>query len=535
MKDLLEGISTNFSKEKLVLMIILYILEIILSAFSLYILALVGQRVVLNLRNKIWRKLLNANVGYFSKNNPSETISRITNDTTVVSSLLSSDITDILSGSVAIIGSVTILFYLDLPMTLVLLGAIPITIFIIIPLSKIIYKVSYNHQEQMAKLTGLLSTRLSEIRLVKSYNAKNIEIANGEHQMSVIYDNNLKKAKVEAVFTPLIASTVTLIIMGVVGFGAYRVGQGYLSSGELLAFILYLFQIIGPIGLISNFVTNYQSAKGATKRIFEILDMNVEENSGLLSPIFGELEFKKVYFKYEEELILKDVNFKIKPNTTNAIVGVSGSGKTTIFYLIERFFNPNKGTILLNGIDHKSTDLEEWRKMFSYVSQDCPIIVGSVRENITYGIDEKISEEKVVEVSKLANCHEFIKKLPYGYDTILNERGIDLSGGQRQRISIARALLRDSPFLLLDESTSSLDTDSERKIQSAIQRLSSDKTTIVIAHRISTIMNSDQIIVLNNGEVLETGKHEELIEKLPLYKNLANQDTKIKDRLEKTS
>ncbi|MGB8666173.1 MAG: ABC transporter ATP-binding protein [Serratia inhibens] len=279
---------------------------------------------------------------------------------------------------------------------------------------------------------------------------------------------------------------------------------------------------------MSRFITSVQSTKGATERIFDILNKKEEKEklASFENPSFGILDFKNVSFGYDEKTILKNISFQVIPNTVTAIVGPSGVGKTTLFYLLERFYTPTHGEIFLNGKPQLNIELEKWRSMFSYVSQDCPILVGTIKENILYGIQRKVSEEELIKISKLASCHDFITELPNGYDTKLGERGINISGGQKQRIAIARALLRNAPFLLLDEATANLDTKSEIIIKEAMDKLIYGKTTIVIAHRISTIQNADQIIVLDKNGISGIGTHEQLLEKNELYHDLANQNHK---------
>lgn len=519
-KDQIEALTSGFSSKLLTVIIILFITELISMSISLYLLAFVGQKIVARLREKIWRKLLKLNVDFYSSNQTGELISRVTNDTTVTMNLLSTDIADLLSGVLSIIGSVVILFMLDVPMTLALLSLIPLILFIVLPIAKTIYKVSYEQQEKTSKFSGYLSNILSNIRLVKAYNAEKIEIKYGNKHIDSLYKNGLKRAKIEAILIPLLTCIITLMIVGVIGLGSYRVHSGYLSSGELMAFILYLFQIVAPIGTFSRFITNVQSASGATQRIFEILEKKEENSQGMSMPQMGFLKINNISFKYNEKPVLKNINIEIEPCTTTAIVGASGVGKSTLFYLLERFYDPDEGDILLNEVSYTDIDLNQWRRMFSYVSQDSNIVSGTIRENILYGNSNILDEKDIINACILANCHEFIMELPAGYDTQVGERGVNLSGGQKQRIAIARALLRDSPFLLLDEATANLDSESENAIRDSLNNLLIGRTTIIIAHRISTIQNADQIVVLDKGVICGVGTHEELLQKNKVYTNL---------------
>lgn len=524
LKNQVEQLSRSFSVSLLLPLVFLLIIEFITMSVSVYLLASVGQKVVRNLRVKLWEKLLKLKINFYNKNESGEIVSRLTNDTSVTMNLLSSEIAELLSGALSVFGSIVILFILDVPMTSVLLSSIPIILFIILPISKRIYNVSFAQQEKVSKFSGLISKIISEMRLVKAYNAEEKELKRGIKYIDELYINGLRRARIEAILIPSLGTVISLTIVVIIGYGAYRVNQGYLTSGELLAFIMYLIQIVVPVGTIGTFITNVQSASGATKRIFDIMGQEEEavQSGEDVSPNTGYLTIQDLHFKYTDQLILKNVSFEIKPNTTTAVVGPSGVGKSTLFYLIERFYEPTSGTVKYNGIDYLDINLKAWRTLFSYVSQDSTIISGTIRDNIIYGMDESVDEERIIKASIMANCHEFISDFPNAYDTEVGERGVNLSGGQKQRIAIARAFLRNSPFLLLDEATANLDSKSENAIKEAIDVLSRGRTTIVIAHRISTIQNADQIIVLENGEVSGIGKHKDLIKNNKMYEVLTS-------------
>ncbi|MFE4764300.1 ABC transporter ATP-binding protein [Bacillus mycoides] len=525
-KEIMDELSKGISFGLISQISILLILEIIFSAFSLYLLSKVGEEIVKNLRDKLWKKFLKLPVKYYNDNKSGEMVSRITSDTTAIVNIISSEIVDLITSCITLILSLIILFTLDVPMTLVLILVVPITLFIVIPLGEKVYDLSFQEQNKMSQLTAYLSQTLSEIKLVKSYNTELKEAENGKKYFEFLYKNGIKRAKINSILTPVLGTFTTLVLIGVIGFGAWRVDQGLISSGELVAFLLYLFQIMSPFIQMNHFLTSFQEAKGSMKRLFEILEEE-EEVQVVTKTCIGsptQLEFKDVSFRYDEkENVIEDISFKIKKGSLTALVGPSGSGKSTVFSLIERFYDPTNGDILLDDVSYKNIDVEEWRQKFSYVSQDTPIFSGTIRDNILYGKNDKVTDDKMIEIATFANAHEFIVDLSDGYNTQVGERGNQLSGGQKQRIAIARALMRDADFLLLDEATANLDSDSEKQVQKAINTLIHKQTTFVIAHRLSTIVHADQIIVLENGRITGFGTHEELLSNHKYYQKVIKQ------------
>lgn len=525
-KDIMDELSKGISFGLISQISILLILEIIFSAFSLYLLSKVGEEIVKNLRDKLWGKFLKLPVKYYNDNKSGEMVSRITSDTTAIVNIISSEIVDLITSCITLILSLIILFTLDVPMTLVLILVVPITLFIVIPLGEKVYDLSFQEQNKMSQLTAYLSQTLSEIKLVKSYNTELKEAENGKKHFEFLYNNGIKRAKINSILTPVLGTFTTLVLIGVIGFGAWRVDQGLISSGELVAFLLYLFQIMSPFIQMNHFLTSFQEAKGSMKRLFEILEeeeeVQVVTKTCIESPT--QLEFKDVSFRYDEkENVIEDISFKIKKGSLTALVGPSGSGKSTVFSLIERFYDPTNGDILLDDVSYKNIHVEEWRQKFSYVSQDTPIFSGTIRDNILYGKNDKVTDDKLIEIATFANAHEFIVGLSDGYNTQVGERGNQLSGGQKQRIAIARALMRDADFLLLDEATANLDSDSEKQVQKAINTLIHKQTTFVIAHRLSTIVDADQIIVLEDGRITGFGTHDELLSNHEYYQKVIKQ------------
>ncbi|PER78734.1 ABC transporter ATP-binding protein [Bacillus cereus] len=529
-KDIMDELSKGISFGLISKIAILLVLEIIFSAFSLYLLSKVGEEIVKNLRDKLWNKFLKLPVKYYNNNKSGEMVSRITSDTTAIVNIISSEIVNLITSCITLVLSLMILFTLDVPMTLVLILVVPITFFVVIPLGKKVYDLSFQEQNKMSQLTAYLSQVLSEIKLVKSYNTELKEAENGKKHFQFLYKNGIKRAKINSILTPVLGTFITLVLIGVIGFGAWRVDQGLISSGELVAFLLYLFQIMSPFIQMNHFLTSFQEAKGSMTRLFEILEeeeeIQVVTKTCIESPT--KLEFKNVSFGYDEKNnIVEDISFKIKKGSLTALVGPSGSGKSTIFSLIERFYDPTNGDVLLDDVSYKNINVEEWRQKFSYVSQDIPIFSGTIRDNILYGKNDNVTDDKLIEIATFANAHEFIVGLSDGYDTQVGERGNQLSGGQKQRITIARALMRGTDFLLLDEATANLDSDSEKQVQKAINTLIHKQTTFVIAHRLSTIVNADQIIVLEDGRITGFETNDELLSNHEYYQKVIKQQFKI--------
>ncbi|MEH7457432.1 ABC transporter ATP-binding protein [Bacillus sp. JJ1127] len=537
-KELMEGFSNTFSFSMLGLIAGLLLVEFLSEASSMYMLSRVGEGIVRTIREKVWGKLLSLPVGYYDKNQSGEMVSRVTNDTTVLMTLISDEIVQLITNVLSIVVSIIILFILDVPMTLVLLSAVPITLLVVLPLGKKLADLSDREQKQMSELTAFLSQTLGEIKLIKSYNAEGIEYKRGQHKFQNLFQYGMKQAKIKSVLGPILGMCTLVVLMSVVGFGVWRVDRGYISSGELVAFILYLFQILMPFVQMNQFVTSFQEAKGSTRRLFQILHEKEEEHVSLSQKVDvpETLTFQNVSFHYNEQSpILKNISFTVKKGTTTALVGPSGAGKSTIFSLMERFYGPTDGDVLLNGNSYCGMNIEAWRKHFSYVAQAAPVLSGTITENITYGMKRTVSQEEVIQAAKLANAHEFIIEFPDGYETEVGERGNQLSGGQKQRIAIARALLRDTEFLLLDEATASLDSESEVKIQRAIENVFASRTTCVIAHRLSTVIQADNILVLENGSITGTGTHEELMKHHVYYKKIVEQQFLIEKTKDKIS
>ncbi|GGP12600.1 ABC transporter ATP-binding protein [Oceanobacillus neutriphilus] len=528
-KNLVDGFSVSSLSVTLVVAIIAaFVLQAVISGVSTYLLTAVGQKIVAKLRENMWIKLIRLPVSYFDKTSSGETVSRVVNDTNIVKDLISEHFPQFITGIISIIGAITILLIMDWKMTLIMMLAVPITVAIMLPLGRRMSKISRGLQDETAVFTGNIQQTLSESRLMKSSNAEESEEGKGLSGIGNLLGFGLKEAKIFALIAPLMQFVVMLVIVIIIAYGGLRVANGTMSTGSLVAFLLYLFQIIMPITSFAMFFTQLQKAKGATERIIEILDIPLEEGQNGLSMDVADkpVRVNHVSFAYDEDdSVLEDVSFVAQPGEMIAFAGPSGGGKTTMFGLLERFYEPTSGEIEIGDTPIRDLSMKSWRSQIGYVSQESAMMAGTIRENLCYGLQnwEEIPDERLWEVAKMAYADQFIKSFPHGLDTEVGERGVKLSGGQRQRIAIARAFLRDPKILMMDEATASLDSQSESVVQQALTRLMEGRTTFVIAHRLSTIVHADNIIFIEKGRITGSGTHQELSQSHELYRQFAKQ------------
>ncbi|MBM7585569.1 ATP-binding cassette subfamily B protein AbcA/BmrA [Bacillus pakistanensis] len=527
-KELVNGFSVALSAPLMIAIGAAFIVQAMISGLSIYLLSFVGQKIVASLRDQMWVKLIRLPVSYFDKQSSGETVSRVVNDTSIVRDLISNHFPQFITGIISIIGAIVILLVMDWKMTLLMLISVPITLAIMIPLGRKMAKISRGLQDETATFTGHIQQTLSEIRLMKSSTAEQNEEANGLNGIGNLLKFGLKEARIFALIGPIMYLVVMVVVVMIIGYGGMRVANGTMSTGALVAFLLYLFQIIFPITSFAMFFTQLQKAKGATERIIDILELPLEEGQdGLKKDITNEPIFvSNVSFAYtEEEPVIQNVSFEAQPGEMIAFAGPSGGGKTTMFGLIERFYEPTAGEIRIGDTPINELSLESWRSQIGYVSQESAMMAGTIRENLMYGLknQEDISDDRLWDVAKMAYADQFIEAFPNGLNTEVGERGVKLSGGQRQRIAIARAFLRDPKILMMDEATASLDSQSESVVQQALMRLMEGRTTFVIAHRLSTIVDADKIIFIEKGQVTGSGTHFELTQSHSLYREFAEQ------------
>ncbi|MFL0468524.1 ATP-binding cassette, subfamily B, bacterial AbcA/BmrA [Staphylococcus cohnii] len=491
----------------------IFIINALLSGIGLYLLSKIGEKIIYAIRSVLWKHIIHLKMPFFDKNESGQLMSRLTDDTKVINEFISQKLPNLLPSVLTIIGSLIMLFVMDWQMTLLTFITIPIFVLIMIPLGKIMQNISKKTQTEIANFSGLLSRVLTEIRLVKVSRTEKTELNNAHKNLQEIYFLGLKQAKITAIIQPISGVIMLLTIAVILGFGAIRISTGAITAGTLIAMIFYVIQLTQPIINLSTLVTDYKKAVGASSRIYEIMEEPTEvfELEEAKPIIDGNLSFENVHFKYGNKPILTNVSFDIPSGSITAFVGPSGSGKSTIFNIIERMYDIEQGDITYGSQSIYDIDLGDWREKIGYVMQSNSMMNGTIRDNILYGINREVSNEALIYYAKLANCHEFITAFEDGYDTIVGERGLKLSGGQRQRIDIARSFVKNPDILLLDEATANLDSESERKIQDALEELMENRTTIVIAHRLSTIKKAEQIIFIDNGSVTGVGTHQELI------------------------
>jgi ATP-binding cassette subfamily B protein AbcA/BmrA len=527
-RELVDGFSVEaWSTTLIVILAVVFIVQALADGIATYLLAAVGQKIVARLREMMWFKLIRLPISYFNKHKSGESVSRVVNDTSIVKDLISQHFPQFITGIITIVGALIILLIMDWKMTLLMLIAVPVTLIVMMPLGRRMAKVSRGLQDETADFTGEIQQTLGEARLMKASTAEKEEEAKGLKGIRNMYNFGLKEAKIYALIGPFMSTVMMLVIVVIIGYGGIRVAEGTMSTGSLVAFLLYLFQIIMPVTSFALFFTELQKGKGATERIIHILE-EPEENGqeGLEKDIAGQpIKVSDVSFAYENEFVLEDISFTARPGEKVAFAGPSGGGKTTLFGLIERYYEPTEGEILIGDIPISKLSLASWRSQIGYVSQESAMMAGTIRDNLTYGLEnaDDISEARLWEVAKMAFADQFIKSFPAELDTKVGERGVKLSGGQRQRINIARAFLRDPKILMLDEATASLDSQSEHAVQGALTRLMRGRTTFVIAHRLSTIVDADKIIFIEKGRITGSGTHEELSQNHPLYREFAEQ------------
>ncbi|WP_270309430.1 ABC transporter ATP-binding protein [Weissella confusa] len=519
--DLINGFGKSIDKTLLVSVIGMFILSAVISALSGTVLGIFGENVVSRLRNTLWDKLIRLRVAYFDETKAGEMTSRLINDSTQIKDLLANSFPRMITSLLTVLGALTLMVLKDWRMTAIMALAIPLVMLVMLPVMRQSHKVGRDRQNSLADFNGAAGETLSEIRLVKSSNAEPFETEKGHTTIQSLYKIGLREAVYDSVAGPLMTAVMMGLFVGVLAYGAHRVSQGTMTMGTMFSFLMYLFQLLGPSATLGQFFSDLAKASGSTERVQALLAEPEEDlTSGVDVDVEGQtLAMSHVDFAYDDsKKILSDVSFEAQPNTVVAFAGPSGGGKSTIFSLLERYYTPTAGEIMIGNHDVSDVNLANWREQIGFVSQDSAIMAGTIRHNLTYGLTGEYSDDDLWRVLGLAFAEKFVRDMPAGLDTEVGERGVKVSGGQRQRLAIARAFLRDPKILMLDEATASLDSESEAMVQKALESLMKGRTTLVIAHRLSTIVDADKIYFIEQGTVSGAGTHKELVANHELYR-----------------
>jgi subfamily B ATP-binding cassette protein MsbA len=506
-----------------VVIMLVAVIKGISSFGQIYFMGHVGQGLVRDLRFRLYVNILNMPISFFHSYPSGVLMSRITNDVNLLQSTASDSFAAIIKQSMTLVVLGAVIVGLDWKLALAAFVAVPLAVYPLRKFGKKMKKVSTKGQVTMGNITSLLQESITGVRIVKAFGMEKYEADRFNVENKRYTKWQLKTIKVRATSSPLMETIGAVGFALTIWYAAHRIANGELKPENFISFFAATLMFYQPLKALNGVNLSIQNGLAAAARVFEMLDMPNETSHETavrkLEGINEGIEFKNVSFKYEERWILKDVNVTVPRSEMVAIVGSSGAGKSTFINLLPRFYDINEGSLLIDGVDTREFSLKSLRENISIVSQQVILFNDTIRRNISYGDRDK-SEEEIIAATKAANAHQFISKLPDGYDTVIGESGMKLSGGERQRLSIARAILKNAPLLILDEATSSLDTESELEVQRGLENLMAGRTTVVIAHRLSTIRNADKIVVLSGGKVCESGTHDELLEAKGEYHRL---------------
>ena len=505
---------------------LLFLLQMLFSTAHNYLYDITEKRVITDLRKIIFNHLHTLSTSFFVKRRTGEIMSRMTNDVTTIEGVITDVPATLLQQSIRLVGGIIIVIVMNWKLTFMILVLAPVMVLFAKTFGKKLKSLSREIQDKLATSTTIIEENISGMPLVKSFVRQEQEIGRFDDAVEDSFQSAKKRVKISAFFGPMIGFIAFITALVLLWYGGREVIAGTLSPGEMVAFILYAVIIAGPMGSFARLYTRIQEGLGASERIFEILDTEPEvqdaPDASPMPEIAGKVEIKNLNFHYrEDQAVLKGLTFSVEPGEMVALVGPSGAGKTTLVQLLHRFYDPVSGEIRVDGKNIRDVQMTSYWRQIGLVPQETLLFGGTIEENIRFAKEEATLDE-IQEAARAANAHTFIQECPDGYQTIVGEKGIRLSAGQRQRIAIARAILKNPHLLILDEATSSLDNESEKLIQEALERLMQGKTSFVIAHRLSTIHNADKILVMDKGQIVETGTHQELMDQKGLYQYLYN-------------